>query len=154
MMEILKKRHSGTQLAQTICRWTWLRAHLPVQTHTEMLRVSKGLLTSLWPSHSFELHFLRFALNTDSYREPCSALQGAAPQRATISLLVNKPVSYNPSSPPLCLDCPAQLRRGCFVREGEECQTTWASLQSAERVREGSRTLLPELISTSDHIAW
>lgn len=120
-----------------------------------MLRVSKGLLTSLWPSPSLKLHFLHFALNTDSYREPGSALQGAAPpRRATISLLVNKSVSNNPSSPPLCLDRPAQPRRGCFVREGGEWQTTWAPLQSTEREREkreGCRTRLPELVRYQEY---
>ena len=62
--------------------------------------------------------------HNDSQRVQYSALQGEAQGRATISLLVNKSVSYDPMSPPQCLDRPAQPRRGCFVREGGDCQTT------------------------------
>lgn len=71
--------------------------------------------------------------HNDVYRQPYSALQGAVQGRATISLLVNRSVSYDTMSPPLCLDRPTQPRRGCFVREGGDCQTTWAPLQSGER---------------------
>lgn len=143
MIEILNiKWHSSTQLTRAVCWWMRPGAH----THTwnkptcKCSESTKGLLTSPQPSPSLKLYFLHFALNTDSYGEPGSALQGAVPQRATISLLVNKSISNNPWSLPLCLDRPAQPRRGCFVREGGEWQTTWAPLHGGER-RERVRKL-------------
>lgn len=151
MIEILEiKGHSSTQLTLRIC-------HTPASTNTHTLSSesargfwhASGLLT---PTRSTSYPFC-----FDSYREPYSALQGTAQGRATISLLVNKSVSYNPPSPPLCLDRPAQPRRGCFVREGGECQTTWAPLQSeaeTERVVGLHSLNLEVTASTSDHTAW
>lgn len=80
--------------------------------------VGKWLMTSLGASCPPQAaHFLHFALDTDSKRRAGSSLQGAAPQRATISLLVNKAGSNDLSAPPPCLDHPAPLTwRGCFVK--------------------------------------
>lgn len=118
-------------MALRIRRWTRLRAHTPASAnpHTNAQESVRGYSHAsglLIPSNSTS-----YPLLWTRYR----ALQGAAQGRATISLLVNKSISYNPPHPPLRLDRPAQPRRGCFVREGGECQSTWAPLQSTERGR-------------------
>lgn len=83
-----------------------------------MLLVGKWLMTSLGafcPPQA--AHFLHFALDTDSKRRAGSSLQGAAPRRATISLLVNKAASNDLSAPPPRLDHPAPSPGGgAFVK--------------------------------------
>ncbi len=80
-----------------MCRWTRLEEHPPASTNPHKSAQSQQGVTVTPLALSLpQLYLLALALNTDSYRVPYSALQGAAQGRATISLLVNKYVSYNP----------------------------------------------------------
>lgn len=65
----------------------------PANTNKHKYWVGRGSLTCLQSHKPFH-----FAVSTDS---DCEPPQEKAPWRATISLLVNKPITYSHSTPPL-----------------------------------------------------
>lgn len=83
---------------------------------TQIRRVGKGSLTCL-QSHSHKLFY--FARSTDSYCEP---RREKAPWRATISVLLNKSITYSRPTPPLYLRYFSLVRP---TQEGVLCKWRW-----------------------------
>lgn len=77
------------------------------------------LVKSHWHASSHTHTLFHFALSTDSYCEP---QQEKAPWRATISRLVNKPITYNRPTPPLYFRYFRSVRP---TQEGVLCKWRW-----------------------------